>query len=48
MSMGVQAPAVGAGGGGVLVVVGVLLAGGVWDGLLSHPRVWAGSTTLPL
>jgi hypothetical protein len=48
MSMGVQAPAVGAGGGGVLVVVGVLLASGVWDGLLSHLRVWAGSTTLPL
>ena len=35
-------------GGGILVVIGVLLATGLWDGLLSHPRVWAGSVNLPL
>jgi cytochrome c-type biogenesis protein len=35
-------------GGGVLVVIGVLLASGLWDGLLSHLRVWAGSVNLPL
>jgi cytochrome c-type biogenesis protein len=34
-------------GGGVLVVIGVLLASGGWDGLLSHLRVWAGSVNLP-
>jgi cytochrome c-type biogenesis protein len=35
-------------GGGMLVVIGVLLASGLWDGLLSHLRVWAGSVNLPL
>ncbi len=32
----------------MLVVIGVLLASGLWDGLLSHLRVWAGSVNLPL
>jgi hypothetical protein len=31
----------------MLVVIGVLLASGWWEGLLSHLRVWAGSLTLP-
>jgi cytochrome c-type biogenesis protein len=35
-------------GGGVLVVVGVLLASGLWDGLLAHLRAWAGSVNPPL
>ena len=35
-------------GGGMLVAIGVLLASGWWDGLLSHLRVRAGSVNLPL
>lgn len=35
-------------GGGMLGVIGVLLVTGLWDGLLSHLRVWAGSVNLPL
>jgi cytochrome c-type biogenesis protein len=35
-------------GGGILVVIGVLLASGLWDGLLSQLRVWADSLNLPL
>jgi cytochrome c-type biogenesis protein len=35
-------------GGGVLVLIGMLLVTGMWDGLLNHLRVWAGSVNLPL
>jgi len=32
-------------GGGVLVVIGLLLVTGLWDGLLNQLRVWAGPST---
>ena len=35
-------------GGGLLVVIGLLLVTGLWDGLLNQLRVWAGSVNLPL
>jgi cytochrome c-type biogenesis protein len=35
-------------GGGMLVVIGLLLVSGLWDGFLNHLRVWAGSANLPL
>ncbi|HZC98913.1 MAG TPA: cytochrome c biogenesis protein CcdA [Actinomycetes bacterium] len=35
-------------GGGMLVAIGLLLVTGLWDGFLSHLRVWAGSVNLPL
>ena len=35
-------------GGGMLVLIGLLLATGLWDGLLNQLRVWAGSVNLPL
>jgi cytochrome c-type biogenesis protein len=35
-------------GGGMLVVIGLLLVTGLWDGLLTQLRIWAGSVTLPL
>jgi cytochrome c-type biogenesis protein len=35
-------------GGGILVVIGILLVTGLWDGLLNQLRVWAGSVNLPL
>src|SRR6266511_792130 len=35
-------------GGGMLVVIGLLLATGLWDSFLNELRVWAGSVNLPL
>jgi cytochrome c-type biogenesis protein len=35
-------------GGGMLVVIGLLLVTGLWDGLLNQLRVWAGSVNVPL
>lgn len=35
-------------GGGMLVVIGLLLATGLWNTLLNQLRVWAGSVNLPL
>jgi cytochrome c-type biogenesis protein len=35
-------------GGGMLVLIGLLLVTGLWDGLLNQLRVWAGSVNLPL
>ena len=35
-------------GGWMLVVIGLLLVTGLWDGLLTQLRVWSGSITLPI
>jgi hypothetical protein len=32
----------------MLVLIGLLLATGLWDGFLNQLRVWAGSVNLPL
>lgn len=32
-------------GGGMLVLIGLLLMTGLWDGFLNQLRVWAGSVT---
>ena len=35
-------------GGGMLILIGVLLVTGLWDGLVNQVRVWASAVSLPM